>query len=107
HSTKPPTSDAIAHFYDQMKPKKLTPSQLDPVSGQINWPKVLQDDAYATYRDQLQEMFKQRAEHQEVLYSEVHRTTEAMQSELKKSIEELGPQDYEAGHRFIEALDFE
>jgi hypothetical protein len=41
--------------------KNLTPEQFDRSTGQINWPKVLEQSQYDQYRNKLDELFKQRA----------------------------------------------
>ena len=43
-----------------MAPKRLTQSELDPVSGEVNWPTVFMDDRYAKLRDSLDHLFSQR-----------------------------------------------
>lgn len=104
---RPVSSEAMAHYYEQAKPPKLAPSQLDPVSGQLTWPHMLTGDAYAPYREQLEAAFKLRAQHQEVNFSDVHSSTGGMHDELKKHINELAPQDYETGRKFIDSIEYE
>lgn len=98
---------SMAQYYEQQKPKKLSPSQLDPVTGQIGWPVLLKDEVYQPYREQMESLFKLWAHHQDLQYSEVLKASEAMQAELKKHIDELPPQDFEDAHKFIETLAFE
>ena len=105
--SKPMSSDAASHYYDQLKPKKLSASQLDPVSGHVTWPLALQGEDYASYRLQLESLFKLRAQHQELNYNDVRQGSEGMATELRKHIDEFAPQDYESAHKFIEALAFE
>jgi len=101
------SQQSMAQYYDQQKPKKLSLSQLDPVTGQIGWPVLLKDEAYQPYREQMQAIFRLWAHHQDVNRSEVLKTSAAMQAELKKHINELPPQDFEDAHKFIDALAFE
>ncbi|HWC89185.1 MAG TPA: hypothetical protein VG433_06010 [Pirellulales bacterium] len=101
------SQQTMAQYYDRQKPKKLAPSQLDPVTGQIGWPVLLKAEAYQPYREQMQAIFKLWAHHQDVNHSEVLKTSQAMQAELKKHIDELPPQDFEDAHKFIETLAFE
>ena len=42
----PPTMEQIARMARQGVPKPLNPTQVDPVTGQINWPSALQDDSF-------------------------------------------------------------
>ncbi|HEY5315683.1 MAG TPA: hypothetical protein VIK18_24345 [Pirellulales bacterium] len=101
------SQQSMAHYYDQQKPKKLPPSQLDPVTGQIGWPVLLKAQAYQPYRDQMQAIFKLWAHHQDVNHSEMLKASQAMQAELKSHIDDLPPQDFEDAHKFIETLAFE
>jgi hypothetical protein len=101
------SQQSMAQYYEQQKPKKLPPSQLDPVTGQIRWPVLLRAEDYQPYREQMEAMFKLWAHHQDLNRSEVLKTSEAMQAELKKHIGELPPQDFEDAHKFIETLAYE
>ena len=86
--------------------RRLSVSQLDPVTGQITWMPVLMDQAFAPYRDELQSLFTLRAQHQggDVTFTQVRRVTDAMNAELKKQINYLQPQDYINARRFIDTL---
>src|SRR6185437_2411248 len=101
---KPMSSESLAHYYEQMKPKRMTATQLDPVTGKINWPAPLQDEAYTSYREQLDELYKLRAEHREFNYKDVQSAAEGMQVEFKKHLDDFAPQDFENSTRFIESL---
>lgn len=98
---------SLAQYYEQQKPKKLPPSQLDPVTGQIRWPVLLRDEVYQPYREQFEAMFKLWAHHQDLNYNDVRKASDAMQAELRKHIDDLPPQDFEDAHKFIETLAFE
>jgi hypothetical protein len=41
--------------------KSLTPEQFDRTTGQVNWPKVLEQKQYDQYRNTLTELFQKRA----------------------------------------------
>ena len=101
------SQQSMAQYYEQQKPKKLPPSQLDPVTGQIRWPVLLRDATYQPYREQLEPMFKLWAKHQDLSYNEVRKASDAMLGELKKHINDLPPQDFEEAQKFIETLAFE
>ena len=47
-------------FHPSVKPKRLTSSELDPVSGTINWPMLLQNDELAGVRQNIQKAFAER-----------------------------------------------
>jgi hypothetical protein len=101
---KPMSSEALTHYYEQMKPKRMAATQVDPVTGQISWPVPLQDEAYASYREQLDSFYKLRAEHKDFNYNDVRLAAEGMQTEFKKHLDEFAPQDFEKSNRFLEEL---
>jgi hypothetical protein len=101
---KPMSGEALTHYYEQMKPKRMTATQVDPVTGQITWPTPLQDEAYASYREQLDSLYKLRAEHKDFNYNDVRLAAEGMQTEFKKHLDEFAPQDFEKSNRFLEEL---
>lgn len=41
--------------------KSLTPQEFDRTTGKITWPKILEQTAYAPYRDKLDELFHKRS----------------------------------------------
>lgn len=104
---KIPSRDALSGYYEQMKPHRLSATQLDPVTGKIGWPQVLMEAPYAPFREQLEPSFALWAGHQEVNYNDIRHATDAMQAELKKHITELNSQDYETAHKFIDSLAYE
>jgi hypothetical protein len=101
---KPMSGEALTHYYEQMKPKRMVPTQLDPVTGQITWPLPLQDEAYASYREQLESVYKLRAQHKDFNYNDVRVAAEGMQAEFRKHLDEFAPQDFENSNKFLEAL---
>ena len=101
---KPMSSEALSHYYEQIKPKRMVPTQLDPVTGQISWPVPLQDEGYASYREQLDSLYKLRAEHKDFNYNDVRLAAEGMQTEFRKHLDEFAPQDFENSNKFLEAL---
>ena len=67
------SQQSMAAYYEHQKPRKLSPSQLDPVTGQIRWPVLLKDEAYQPYREQMQSIFTLWAHHQDVNYNDVRK----------------------------------
>jgi hypothetical protein len=89
-------------------PKRLTYSQLDPVTGQLAWPGALTTDDYADSRQELDKLFAERARasgaigYQKV--TEIRKTTDAMEAQLKESITDIPPTDYIAAKDFLVSL---
>jgi hypothetical protein len=101
----------FARYAADGAPKRLTPTQLDPVSGRINWTPILQDDAYADYRQKLEILFAERASHHSDLggkaLMDVRQTAGAMEAELKKHLSEMTSQDFEDSKKLIDGLLYE
>jgi hypothetical protein len=97
-------------FHPSVKPKRLTSSELDPVSGAINWPMLLQSDELASLRQGIQHAFAER-HHLGVMghnnYRIVQQITTSLLSEMLDKIENLAPSEYMQAKRFIEALIYE
>jgi hypothetical protein len=102
------TSEEAWRYAQIGAPKRATAYQVDPVSGRIYWPVQLQSPAYADYRKQLDDLFRQR----EVthgnsgyeVYQKIQATTTAFLAELKKNIDTLPSGDYVKAKNFIESL---
>jgi len=105
-----PSLEDMVRYAQAGKPKRLSPSEIDSVTGKIDWPILLKADRYAPYRAELEELFAKRAEHG-VLgtddYLQVRKSTEAMLDELKGQVREVPQMDYIASRRFVESLAFE
>ncbi len=87
---------------------RLSDSQLDRETGEIWWPKVLTDKAFAEQRGALDELFTKRAE-QGGLYTiadrnQVQNATDGMLAELRARGPELHASDRILARRFIETL---
>jgi hypothetical protein len=97
-------------FHPSVKPKRLTSSELDPVSGTINWPILLQSDDLAELRQNIQKAFSER--HQLGVmghnnYRMVQQLSENLMMEILVRIQNLAPSEYMQAKRFIEALIYE
>ena len=57
-----PMTAADYHRLAQIgEPHRLTPSEIDVVTGQLSWPLLLQATEFAPYRSMLEEVFSNRA----------------------------------------------
>ncbi len=93
----------------QSQMRGLGPDDFDPVTGKIQWPEVLQQEAYAKYRTELEGLFEQRtltgrsAANGESIQS----AAAAMRNELKQHIAKIPSMDYIAARKFLEGLAYE
>ena len=54
------STSELAHYAQEMAPRRLTSSELDPVTGEVNWPTLLNDDRYAKLRQTVDRLFSER-----------------------------------------------
>jgi hypothetical protein len=97
-------------FHPSVKPKRLTSSELDPVSGTINWPILLQSNELAGTRQDIQKAFAER--HRIGMmgldnYRLVQQITGNLLTEMLNKIQRFAPSEYMQAKRFIEALIYE
>jgi hypothetical protein len=89
-------------------PKRMTYSQLDPVTGQLAWPEVLTTDDYAASRKELDKLFTERAKASGAIgyqnVTQIRKTTDAMETKLKASIADLPTGDYIEASNFLKSL---
>lgn len=92
------------------KPRRLTPSEMDVVTGQLNWPLLLQATDFVAYRDMLDQVFSNRAYRGTMGlddYVKAEQTAESMMDLLRGRIEEVRPAEYVVARRFLESLAYE
>ncbi len=105
-----PTRQDWIRYAQAGKPERLSPSELDNVSGEINWPILLRGDQFEEYRAVLNRLFAAKAETGTLSpdgYLTIDRVTDAMKAQLQSEIEDLPPQDYVNARHFIESLAYE
>jgi hypothetical protein len=104
-----PTMEQLARIARDGAPRPLSPSQMDPVSGRINWPTALQEASFAAQRTELEQLFASRARYGGLNYSDqmrVQQIIDSMFSGLKAQIQEIPPQDYVACRSLLQSLTY-
>jgi len=104
-----PTMEQLARWAHEGAPKPLGPSQMDPVSGRLNWPTALQQDSFESQRSQVDQLFATRARYGSLSYSDqltVRRTVDDMFGELKAQIRDVPPQDYVDSRNFLASVTY-
>jgi hypothetical protein len=92
------------------KPRRLTPSQLNLLTGELAWPVVLEGALFEAYRQALDGLFAERSEHGRLSaeeYAQAQQTAQAMVDLLRQRIGALAPADYMAARRFLESVAYE
>ena len=102
-----PTEEQIARMARDAAPKPVSPGEVDPVTGMINWPTVLQDDGFAAQRTTLGKLSAKKAANGSLGLSDetaARKTIEAMFAQLKSQIQEVPPEDYVTSRNFLASM---
>jgi len=93
----------------RIPPRRVTPSELDPVSGKIFWPSELKKDSFTEYRQKLEELFVLRAHTRTMpgLPAEIYHTARDMKDKLKLQIQKIPVQRYLVARKFLDLLALE
>jgi len=109
---RPPASSEVAfRRAKEVTPDELTATQLDRVTGKIDWPRLLMDEQYAETRGQLDRLYAARSDASGNIgmdtYQRMLTTCEQLKAQLKKNIRDYLPNDYVAATKFVDSLAFE
>ncbi|OHB85183.1 MAG: hypothetical protein A2V98_20430 [Planctomycetes bacterium RBG_16_64_12] len=102
-----PTEEQLARWAREAAPQPVSPSEVDPVSGAINWPNVLQQDSFAAQRTALEQLSAQKAAHGSLSISDemaARKTIESMFAQLKSQVRDVPTQDYIASKHFLQSM---
>jgi hypothetical protein len=106
-----PTSEELFRLAKLKAPDRLSPSEMDPISGEVNWPMVLRDEMFAPTRIKLDKMFAYWAEHGNQLsidqYAEMQRSLEQLSAMLVTVVESTPPKPYAEARNFLESIGYE
>lgn len=89
-------------------PRALGPDMLDPVTGRITWPEVLQDSQFADQRKDIEQLFELRAKtsHSAGTGQKIRLATAKMSDMLRKEIQQIPANEYMAARKFLDSLDY-
>ena len=105
-----PTQEDLIRNAKDLAPDRLSPAELDPLSGHINWPGLLKEGPYATSASKLDALFAQRARSGYISHGqmmEIQRTARTIKDELKKHVREHHGNVYVQAKIFIDGLIYE
>lgn len=104
------TPEDLVRFAQERAPDRLNSVQLNPVTGELEWPGLLQSDQYARQRAVLDELFVKRHASTRLSpeeYQQVQQEAGAMMEMLRENIRSAPPEEYVKARRFIESLAYE
>lgn len=102
-----PTIEQLERIAAAGRPDRLSPSEVDTVTGAITWPRLLQEEEFGQFRAALENVFAQRAmtgPSHAYTAGAAKQATDGMMAHLKTRVREVNQQDYIAARRFIESL---
>lgn len=102
------TSEDWVRLAKEAAPRRLSPGELDYVTGGIAWPRVLQGNEYSQLRDELESLFSKRADMGGSIgpegFLKIRETTNALMAQLRQNIKRYPANEYIDARRFIESL---
>ncbi len=102
-----PTMEQMVRIAHEGIPAPLSPSQVDPVTGKIDWPTLLQTEAYAPQRTDLDQLMAKRATLGGLGYSDqekAHDAIDTIMATMKTQIREVPSALYLASRNFLSSL---
>ena len=104
----PVTQEQAIRMAKMAMPPRLGSTQLDPVTGHIEYPIVLLDPVFKPYRDQLDRLFADRASSGGSLQYEQHRDIQQTVSKfieaLKQHVDDYAAGDYGRARTFLDSI---
>jgi hypothetical protein len=102
-----PTAEQLARIAADGVPKPISPGEMDPVSGSLAWPDLLQDDQFEGDRAQVEKLVAKQASQGRLGFSDqklARETIDNMFDELKAEIRDVPPQQYTSARSFLQSL---
>jgi hypothetical protein len=105
-----PSAEDYARYARMGKPRLLSPSELDPLTGDVEWPILLRMEEFDSQRLALDQVFSRWATSGTLSYDDffrVRQITANMLDDLRGRIRVLPPSQYVVAMRFLESMSFE
>jgi hypothetical protein len=105
------THDQAIRMAKMGAPPRLVSTQLDPVTGYIEYPMILQDDIFAPYREELDKLFAKRASTGGSIsfgeFQEIQSTVSSFTEALKEHVTKYPAGEYGRARTFLDSLKHE
>jgi hypothetical protein len=102
------THDQAIRMAKMGAPPRLVSTQLDPITGHIEYPMVLQDDIFAPYREELDKLFAKRASSGGSIsfneFEEIQSTVANFTEALKEHVNKYPAGEYGRARTFLDSL---
>lgn len=106
-----PTQNDVIRYAQERSPSRLSASEVDPLTGGIAWPSLLQESAFEMERKRLNEIYEERAGRGSLTASElmeVNRLIASMEEKLQKNyVGKVSSLIYSPAKSFLKSLSYE
>ena len=103
-----PTSEQLFRLAKTATPKSLSPEELDPVTGKVNWPEILMAADFTEYRETLDALYADRAQAAGKInldqFNAIQQNVDDLQLELKRRVSDMPPQVFSQANAFLTRL---
>jgi hypothetical protein len=99
--------EQLVRVASQAAPKQISSDELNPVSGRVQWPELLQTEQFADERSKLEQLCAKHAQYGALGASECSAAgeiIEAMSGKLRELIRSVPAQQYVASKNFLKSL---
>jgi hypothetical protein len=103
----PATMEQIARMAKQGVPKPLAPTEVNQVTGEINWPTALGAEVFAPYRVEVEKLAESRAKYGQLGFSDqtkFRQLVNDMAQHLNARIADMPPQEFTNAKSFLQRL---
>ena len=103
------TAEQVARMAHEAAPKQLSPSEINDVTGKVNWPEALQEDIFAADRKKLEDLFASFSQLGSLNYSDQTKARTIindMNKLLKGQVRSIPGPVYVTCKKFLEGLMF-
>ena len=107
HAQPRPTEEQLVRLAREEAPQPVSPSEVNPTSGKVNWPNVLMEPGFAADRTLLEQYSAEKAAHGSLCIADemaARTTIESMFAELKTQVRIVPPQDYIDSRNFLRSM---
>jgi hypothetical protein len=105
------TQEDFIRYAQAAAPRRLTSSQLDPITGYLKWPRLLLTADFADLRRDLDKLFSERATTKGAIGNDAYfliiERVDEMKERLRKLIKVVPTADYIDASRFLDSLGHE
>src|SRR5262249_7215956 len=101
------TAEQLARISQEQAPKPLNSMQVDPISGRVAWPALLQDQRYAAERAEVEQVVAKQVTFGGLGLSDQTRAREAIENmfaTMKDQVRDVPPQQYTTARTFLRSL---